>query len=134
MEAIAHVKETRADRKRRTREKAEGDRERLCGRGDSQAASVATFSVRTPVVPYKNIIGCISEDKEWLLASVWDPSQELFQGVIRCIHNDFRIGGLKPGEQKIIRGKMYLMKNDMKAFLDVYNRDFPTSKKIIKIQ
>ena len=87
-----------------------------------------------PVVPYKNIIGCISEDKEWLLASVWDPSQELFQGVIRCIHNDFRIGGLKPGEQKTIRGKMYLMKNDMKAFLDVYNRDFPTSKKIIKIQ
>ena len=87
-----------------------------------------------PVVPYKNIIGCISEDKEWLLASVWDPSQELFQGVIRCIHNDFRIGGLKPGEQKIIRGKMYLMKNDMKAFLDVYNRDFPMSKKIIKIQ
>ena len=71
---------------------------------------------------------CISKDQKWLLASVWDPCQELFQGVIRCIHSDFRIGGLEPGEKKEIRGKMYLMKNDINAFLKIYDQEFPSNK------
>lgn len=79
-----------------------------------------------PTTPYKNIIGCISKDKKWLLASVWDPCQELFQGVIRCIHSDFRIGGLEPGEQKEIRGKMYLMENDINKFMKLYDQEFPS--------
>jgi hypothetical protein len=41
-----------------------------------------------------------------LMASAWEPYQELFQGVAACIHADFRIGGLKPGESKSIRGKI----------------------------
>ena len=28
------------------------------------------------------------------LATAWEPYQELFQGVIVCMHSDFRIGGL----------------------------------------
>ena len=35
--------------------------------------------------------------RQELLATAWEPYQELFQGVIVCLHSDFRIGGLKPG-------------------------------------
>jgi hypothetical protein len=45
--------------------------------------------------------------------------------VIVCIHNDPRVGGLKPGETKKLHGKVYVMKNDPKALLARYTRDFP---------
>ncbi|MDB4397683.1 hypothetical protein N9237_05060 [Akkermansiaceae bacterium] len=35
--------------------------------------------------PSNGLIGCISADKKWLMATAWDPYQELFQGVIRCL-------------------------------------------------
>ena len=38
---------------------------------------------------------------------------------------DFRIGGLKPGESKKIRGKLYLVKADVNALVKRYRRDFP---------
>jgi hypothetical protein len=60
-----------------------------------------------------------------LLATAFEPYQELFQGVIACVHSDFRIGGLKPGEKKSIRGKLYVLKNDVPALLSRYRRDFP---------
>ena len=82
-----------------------------------------------PSAPHKNIIGCVSADKKWLMASVWEPYQELFQGVIRCIHSDFRIGGLKPGETKKIRGKMYLLPNDVPALLALHKKEFPDKAK-----
>ena len=82
-----------------------------------------------PSAPHKNIIGCVSGDKKWLMASVWDPYQELFQGVIRCIHSDFRIGGLDPGETKKIRGKMYLLPNDIPALLALHKKEFPEKTK-----
>jgi len=59
----------------------------------------------------------------------------LFQGVIRCLvigclvirclHADFRIGGLPPGETKDVRGKIYIAPNDMARRLARYTRDFP---------
>ena len=82
-----------------------------------------------PSAPHKNIIGCVSADKKWLMASVWEPYQELFQGVIRCIHSDFRIGGLGPGETKKIRGKMYLLPNDIPALLALNEKEFPDKAK-----
>ena len=82
-----------------------------------------------PSAPHKNIIGCVSADKKWLMASVWEPYQELFQGVIRCIHSDFRIGGLGPGETKKIRGKMYLLPNDVPALLALHEKEFPDKDK-----
>jgi predicted neuraminidase len=63
-----------------------------------------------------------------ILATAWEPYQELFQGVIVCLHSDFRIGGLKPGEQKRIRGKLYLVPADEEALLARYRRDFPEHK------
>ena len=41
------------------------------------------------------------------------------------MHSDFRIGGLKPGETKNIRGKIYLVPADTRALVKHYERDFP---------
>ena len=45
------------------------------------------------------------------------------------MHSDFRIGGLKPGETKTIRGKIYLVANDPAALLRRYQNDFPQQAK-----
>lgn len=80
------------------------------------------------VLPANNLIGCFAADDKTLLAMAWDATQELFQGVITCVHADFRIGGLKPGETKRLTGKLYFMTNDIPALLRHYRRDFPQNK------
>jgi hypothetical protein len=60
-----------------------------------------------------------------LFATAWDPYQELFQGVIVCLHSDFRLGGLRPGEKKTAHGKIYLMANDPDRLVERYRADFP---------
>jgi hypothetical protein len=55
----------------------------------------------------------------------WEPYQELFQGVARCLHADFRIGGLAAGETKTARGVLYLVAADSDALVQRYQRDFP---------
>ena len=82
----------------------------------------------SPEKPVNGLIGCVSPDGKFLLATAWDQTQELFQGVIVCIHNDPRVGGLKPGESKKLRGKLYFMKNDPEALLKRYERDFPVKQ------
>jgi hypothetical protein len=77
------------------------------------------------LVPSNGLIGCFSGDGRMILASAWEPYQELFQGVAVCVHSDFRIGGLQPGETKHIRGKIYLVGADAAALLRRYERDFP---------
>jgi len=79
----------------------------------------------SPVTPVNGLIGCFSADDTQILAMAWDQTQELFQGVITCIHADFRIGGLKAGETKRLRGRLYLMGNDIPRLLRLYHRDFP---------
>jgi len=81
-----------------------------------------------PHVPSCGLIGCFGKDDKYLLAVAFDPYQELFQGVITCLHSDFRLGGLQPGEEKVIRGKLYLMKNDVPKLLERYHHDFPDAK------
>lgn len=77
------------------------------------------------IVPSNGLIGCVSADGKKLLATAWEPYQELFQGIIVCLHSDFRIGGLAPGESKTIRGKIYVMDADTEALLTRYAADFP---------
>ena len=77
------------------------------------------------LVPSNGLIGCFSADETMILATAWEPYQELFQGVIVCLHSDFRIGGLKPGETKTIRGKIYIVDADVESLLARYERDFP---------
>lgn len=76
-------------------------------------------------VPSNGLIGCFSGDESMILATAWEPYQELFQGVIVCLHSDFRIGGLKPGEQKKIRGRIYLVPADVDHLLRRYRLEFP---------
>lgn len=77
------------------------------------------------IVPSNGLIGCYSKDEKMIFATAFEPYQELFQGVIVCLHSDFRIGGLKAGETKRIRGKIYLVDNDVKALVKRYRKDFP---------
>jgi hypothetical protein len=76
-------------------------------------------------VTSNGLIGCFSADEKMVFAMATEPYQELFQGVARCLHADFRIGGMAPGEQKEIRSKIYLVKNDVPALLKRYEVDFP---------
>jgi len=77
------------------------------------------------IVPSNGLIGCVSADGRELMATAWEPYQELFQGVIVCLHSDFRIGGLKAGESKTIRGKIYLIPADFTELRSRYRKDFP---------
>lgn len=75
-------------------------------------------------VPSNGLIGCFSADEKMIFATAWEPYQELFQGVARCLHSDFRLGGLKPGETKEIRGKIYIVSNDVEKLVKRYEGDF----------
>ena len=79
----------------------------------------------SPLVSSDGLIGCFSADEKWICATAWEPYQELFQGVVRCLHSDFRLGGLRPGETRHIHGKIYVMKNNVKSLLKRYRADFP---------
>jgi hypothetical protein len=79
----------------------------------------------SPLVPDNGLIGAFSQDERLVFATAWEPYQELFQGVARCLHADFRLGGLPAGETRRIRGKIYLAANDVPALLKRYTRDFP---------
>ncbi len=79
----------------------------------------------SPILPSNGLIGCVSADGKEMLATAWEPYQELFQGVIVCLHSDFRIGGLKPGQSKTIRGKIYLTPADFGELETRYRKDFP---------
>ena len=70
-----------------------------------------------PEVPSCGLIGCFSADDQWILAMTFEPYQELFQGVIRCLHSDFRLGGIEAGESLEIEGMIHLVPNDVPALL-----------------
>lgn len=80
------------------------------------------------VRPANDLIGCYSKDGSKILATAWSHTQELFQGVIVCLHNDPRIGGLKPGEAKTLLGKVYVVPNDPASLLQRYTKDFQRSR------
>lgn len=88
-------------------------------RGDVNPRPLSTL------VPSSGLCGCFSADEQSILAIAWEPYQEIFQGVIACLHSDFRIGGLAPGEKKQIRGKLYIVPADVPALVARYQRDFP---------
>jgi hypothetical protein len=83
----------------------------------------------SPLVPSSGLTGAFSHDEQWIVATAWEPYQELFQGVITCMHADFRIGGLKAGESKTIRGKLYVVPADVERLVRRYEQDFPEHKK-----
>lgn len=76
------------------------------------------------LVPSSGLCGCFSKDEKQIMAVAWDPYQEIFQGVAGCMHSDFRIGGLKPGETKKIHGKLYIVPADVEKLVQRYEKDF----------
>ena len=82
------------------------------------------------VVPSSGLTGCYSADEKMILAIAWQPYQEIFQGVITCMHADFRIGGLKPGQRKQIRGKLYVVPADEQKLINRFRSDFPEVKSL----
>jgi len=77
------------------------------------------------LTPSSGLTGCFSEDEKWVMGVAWQPYQELFLGVVTCMHSDFRIGGLKAGETKKIRGKVYVVPANVPELVARYERDFP---------
>lgn len=75
--------------------------------------------------PSNGLIGCYSADEKMILAIAFEPYQELFQGVAACLHADFRLGGVAPGETKRVRGKIYIFPADTGLLLKRYRADFP---------
>ncbi len=71
------------------------------------------------------LIGCYSQDESQILAVAFEPYQELFQGVIVCLHSDFRLGGIPAGESRTIQGKIYITDADIPSLLKRYKQDFP---------
>ena len=74
--------------------------------------------------PVSWMIGCCSADDNYEGCTASDRTHELFEGIFVCLHSDPHLGGLAPGETKRVRSKLYLMKNDVKALLKRYRRDF----------
>jgi hypothetical protein len=83
----------------------------------------------SPLVPDNGLIGAFSADESTIFATAWEPYQELFQGVARCLHSDFRLGGLAPGESRRIRGKIYILPASVPDLLARYKADFPEHTK-----
>jgi hypothetical protein len=74
------------------------------------------------------LVGCYSADGRWILATASSRTHELFEGVYVCLHSDPLVDGLKPGETKVLRQKVYILPNDPQALLRRYHRDFGTSR------
>ena len=81
------------------------------------------------LVPSNGLIGCFSADEKRVFAVAFAPHQELFQGVFVCLHSDFRLGGLQPGEMKKIRGRIYIVP-DVPELLRRYEADFPKAGRL----
>jgi hypothetical protein len=78
----------------------------------------------SPLVPSNGLIGCYSADDARVFGVAFDPYQELFQGVAVCLHSDFRLGGLQPGQTLKIKGRIYIVP-DATELLKRYETDFP---------
>ena len=85
----------------------------------------------SPLVPSNGLIGCFSGDRSRVFGVAFDPYQELFQGVVVCLHSDFRLGGLQPGETKKIKGRIYIA-HDVPTLLKRYQADFPNQTEVKK--
>jgi len=75
--------------------------------------------------PTNGLIGCFSADGKMVLATASDRTHELFEGVYVCLHSDPHVGGLKAGESKTNRAKIYVVPNNVEQLLTRYKHDFP---------
>ena len=66
-----------------------------------------------------------SKDKQWVMGIAWESFLSA-QGhnPWKCMHLSIRVGPLKKGEQKTIRGKIYLFKGSKEDCLACFENDF----------
>jgi len=74
-------------------------------------------------IPSNGLVGCFSADEKHIVAMAWQPFHQVAQNIHTCIHSDLHIGGLKPGESKQIRGRLYIVDADVNNLLARYERD-----------
>ena len=88
-----------------TTDRAMGNRGEVCSRTSLCAGAHVDRNDVNPrplsaLVPSSGLTGCYSNDEKLILAVAWEPYQEIFQGVITCMHADFRIGGLRQAKPR----------------------------------
>ena len=74
------------------------------------------------LIPDNGLIGCFSSDGKWIFAVCFDPTQEVFQGVAQCLHNDFRIGKVPPGESRRIRGRIWIIPAQPETLVELHRK------------
>jgi hypothetical protein len=71
-----------------------------------------------------------STDGKWACGIAWeDFLSSQGHNPWECMHLSIRIGDLKPGESKTIRGRIYLLRGDKSDVLKRYYEDFKVTKK-----
>jgi len=87
------------------------------------------FSNKWPTSDHDAYAGLMvreSEDKQWVMGIAWESFISA-QGhnPWKCMHLSIRVGPLKQGEKKTIRGRIYLFKESKEDCLRYFKRDFP---------
>ena len=79
---------------------------------------------------YAGLLVRESEDKHWVMGIAWESFISA-QGhnPWKCMHLSIRVGPLKQGEKKTIRGRIYLFKGSKEDCLRYFKRDFPKKDK-----
>jgi len=67
-----------------------------------------------------------SQDRQWTMGIAWESFLSI-QGhnPWNCMHLSVRVGPLKPGQSRTIRGRIYLIKGSKADCLHRFERDFP---------
>lgn len=70
-----------------------------------------------------------SEDGKWVTGVAWEDVLAV-QGhnPWNCLHVCVRLGALKPGESRTVRGRLYLFEGNREDCLMHYRRDFPAAR------
>ena len=78
---------------------------------------------------YAGLLVRESEDKKWVMGIAWESFLSA-QGhnPWKCMHLSVRVGPLKKGQKKTIRGRIYLLKGSREDCLRHFEKDF--SKKV----
>lgn len=89
------------------------------------------FSNKWPTAEVDATAGVLvreSEDGRWVTAVAWEDVLSV-QGhnPWNCLHACVRLGALKPGESRTVRGRLYLFEGTRDECLLRYRRDFPTA-------
>lgn len=90
------------------------------------------FSYKWPTSEVNATSGVLlreSADRTWVTGIGWEDSLSV-QGhnPWSCLHASIRVGGLKAGESKTVRGRLFLFPGSRRDGLERFRKEFPTGK------